>query len=60
MKKEAVIKKNDDIRLTVSALTSQGSGLGRYKDMAVFFEGTAPGDEIEAHIIKVKSSYAVG
>lgn len=60
MKKEAVIKKNDDIRLTVSALTSQGSGLGRYKDMAVFVEGTAPGDEIEAHIIKVKSSYAVG
>ena len=60
MKKETVLKKNDDIRLTVTALTSQGSGLGRYKDMAVFVEGTAPGDEIEAHIIKVKSSYAVG
>ena len=60
MKKETVIKKNDDIFLAVTALTSQGSGLGRYKDMAVFVEGTAPGDEIEAHIIKVKSSYAVG
>ena len=31
-----------------------------YKEMAVFVDGTAPGDEIEAHIIKVKSSYAVG
>ncbi len=60
MKKEAVLKKNDDIRLTITALTSQGSGLGRYKEMAVFVDGTAPGDEIEAHIIKVKSSYAVG
>jgi len=60
MKKETVLKKNDDIKLTVTALTSQGSGLGRYKDMAVFVEGTAPGDEVEAHIIKVKSSYAVG
>ncbi|MBR3815278.1 MAG: 23S rRNA (uracil(1939)-C(5))-methyltransferase RlmD [Clostridia bacterium] len=60
MKKETVIKKNDDIRLSITALTSQGSGLGRYRDMAVFVEGTAPGDEIEAHIIKVKSSYAVG
>ncbi len=60
MKKETVLKKNDDIRLDITALTSQGSGLGRYKEMAVFVEGTAPGDEIEAHIIKVKSSYAVG
>lgn len=60
MKKETVLKKNDDIRLGITALMSQGSGLGRYKDMAVFVEGTAPGDEIEAHIIKVKSSYAVG
>ncbi len=60
MKKEEILQKNDDIKLQITALTSQGSGLGRYKDMAVFVEGTAPGDEIEAHIIKVKSSYAVG
>lgn len=60
MKKETALNKNDDILLTVTDLTSQGSGLGRYKDMAVFVEGTAPGDEIEAHIIKVKSNYAIG
>lgn len=60
MKTNELIKKNDDIRLTVTTLTSMGSGLGRYKDMAVFVDGAAPGDELEVHIIKVKKNYAVG
>ena len=55
-----MIKKNDEIRLKIDALTSLGSGIGRYNDMAVFVEGTAVGDEIIAHIIKVKKNYAVG
>mgnify|MGYP003301996210 CR=1 FL=1 len=54
------IRKNDEIRLTITTLTSLGSGLGRYEDMAVFVENTAVGDEIIAHIIKVKKNYAVG
>ncbi len=54
------IKKNDDIRLKIDSLTSMGSGVGRYDNMAIFVEGTAPTDEIIAHIIKVKKSYAVG
>ena len=60
MKKESVINKNDEIRLTVTTLTSLGSGLGRFKDMAVFVDGAAPGDELIVHIIKVKKNYAVG
>ena len=55
-----LINKNDDIRLRIDALTNLGSGIGRYKDMAVFVDGTAVGDEIVAHIIKVKKNYAVG
>lgn len=60
MKETTVLKKNDEIRLDITTLTSQGSGLGRFKDMAVFVEGAAPGDELLVHIIKVKKNYAVG
>lgn len=54
------LRKNDDIRLDITALTSQGSGLGRYNDMAVFVDGAAVGDTLEVHIIKVKKNYAIG
>ncbi|MBE6775554.1 MAG: 23S rRNA (uracil(1939)-C(5))-methyltransferase RlmD [Ruminococcaceae bacterium] len=54
------IRKNDDIRLKITTLTSQGSGLGRYNDMAVFVESSAVGDDLLVHIIKVKKNYAVG
>lgn len=54
------IKKNDEIRLKITTLTSQGSGLGRYEDMAVFVDGSAVGDDLLVHIIKVKKNYAVG
>lgn len=54
------LKKNDDIRLEITAFTSLGSGIGRFEQMAVFVDGTAPGDLITAHIIKVKKNYAIG
>lgn len=54
------LKKNDEIKLKITAFTSMGSGIGRFENMAVFVDGTAPGDEITAHIIKVKKNYAVG
>lgn len=54
------LKKNDDIRLKITTLTSEGSGLGRYGEMAVFVDGAAVGDDLLVHIIKVKKNYAVG
>lgn len=54
------LRKNDDIRLYITALTSQGSGIGRYNDMAVFVDGAAVGDTLDVHIIKVKKNYAIG
>lgn len=60
MSNNEILKKNDEITLTVTTLTNQGSGLGRFKDMAVFVDGAAPGDELLVHIIKVKKNYAVG
>ena len=52
------IKKNDRINLKIESCSSNGSGVGRYEGMAIFVPATAVGDEITAHILKVKKSYA--
>ncbi|MGN0521965.1 MAG: 23S rRNA (uracil(1939)-C(5))-methyltransferase RlmD [Eubacterium sp.] len=54
------VQKNDNIRLKIESLTSEGSGLGRYNGLAVFVRSTVPGDEIIAHIIKTSKNYAIG
>lgn len=54
------LKKNDKIELYIDAVTSEGSGIGRYNGFAVFVRGTVPGDKIIAHIIKVSKNYAIG
>lgn len=53
------IKKNDRIRLEITGMTSEGSGVGHVDGMAVFAANTAVGDVITAHIIKAKKNYAV-
>ena len=54
------MKKNDDVTLTVTGVTGEGAGVGRVDGMAVFVPAAAPGDTVEAHILKVARSYAVG
>ena len=54
------LKKNDEIELTITALSSEGSGIGHFEGLAVFVDSAAVGDILKTHIIKVKSSYAVG
>lgn len=54
------MKKNDDLILTVTALTGAGTGIARQDGMAVFIDGAAKGDTVLTHIIKVKSNYAIG
>ncbi len=53
-----MIKKNDRIKLKIESCSSNGSGVGKNEGMAVFVPATAVGDEITAHILKVKKSYA--
>ena len=53
-----MIKKNDVINLKIDSCTAQGSGVGRHEGIAIFVPMTAPGDEISAHILKVKPNYA--
>lgn len=54
------MKKNDIIRLTVTDITGEGSGIGRHEGMAVFVPFTAAGDVIDCRIVKVLKSYAYG
>ena len=53
-----MLKKNDIIKLNIGNCTLQGSGVGRHEGLAVFVPMTAQGDEIEAHILKVKPNCA--
>jgi 23S rRNA (uracil1939-C5)-methyltransferase len=53
------VSKNDDLTLHVTALTSEGQGVARVENFAVFVPGALPGETVNAHIIKVTASYAV-
>ncbi|MEG1551215.1 MAG: TRAM domain-containing protein, partial [Oscillospiraceae bacterium] len=55
-----ILNKNTDIDLQIDAITSEGSGVGRYEGMAVFVSGAAVGDLCRVHIIKAKKNYAIG
>ena len=54
------IKKNDDIKLNIESVTSEGSAVGHYNGIAVFVRGAVPGDIIVAHIIKTSKKYEIG
>lgn len=54
------MKKNEICEITITGVTNEGNGVGRYENMAVFVPFTAVGDVIECKIVKVKKSYAYG
>lgn len=54
------IQKNDRVPLQITALSSDGNGVGRYNGLAVFVPFTAVGDELTAHIVKVCKTHAFG
>lgn len=54
------LSKNQEIKLHIDSVSSEGSGVGRYDGQAVFVSGAAEGDELLVHIIKAKKTYAVG
>ena len=54
------MKKNDEIILEITDLTGGGDGIAKAEDgRVVFIPNTAVGDVIKAHVIKVKSRYAL-
>ncbi len=54
------MKKNDIIQLNIDAMSSLGSGIGRYEGLAVFVPLSAVGDSLLVRILKVKSNCAFG
>lgn len=54
------VKKNDIVPLTIQSLSNDGNGVGRFENQAIFVPATAPGDQIQARIVKDCKSYAFG
>ncbi|MBQ8001157.1 MAG: 23S rRNA (uracil(1939)-C(5))-methyltransferase RlmD [Ruminococcus sp.] len=55
------LRKNDIINLNITAMSSEGSGIGRTQDgLAVFVPMSAVGDELKVRILKVKKTLAYG
>ncbi len=54
-----MLKRNDDIELTIDALGSEGQGIGRHEGFAVFVPFALPGERVKAHVIKPGKNYAI-
>lgn len=54
------MKKNDIFETEIIDMTTEGSGVCRVDNMAVFVPHTAVGDQIRVRIVKVLKSYAFG
>ena len=55
------LKKNDIIELSIHAISSEGSGVGKTEDgIAVFVPQSAVGDKLKVKILKVKKTHAFG
>ncbi|MCX7657771.1 MAG: 23S rRNA (uracil(1939)-C(5))-methyltransferase RlmD [Oscillospiraceae bacterium] len=55
-----MLKKNDEIIVSVDGMTSEGNGVGRFEGMAVFIPFSAVGDVLKVHITKVQRTFAYG
>jgi 23S rRNA (uracil1939-C5)-methyltransferase len=53
------VQKNDELVVTIDALTNEGQGVARVDGYAVFIVGALVGEEVKAHIIKVMPTYAI-
>jgi len=54
------MKKNDMVEVEITGMTTDGNGVGRHNDLAIFVPLTALGDTLRVKITKVMKSYAFG
>jgi len=54
---EAILKKNDQVEITIEDMGSEGEGIGRYNGYALFVKDTAIGDRALVQITKAGKSY---
>ena len=55
-----VLKKNQEILLTIKRLGINGEGIGYYKKMAVFVDGAIPDEEVIVRIETLEDKHATG
>lgn len=60
MKATAPVQKNKKYEITITDLGSNGEGIGKIDQFAIFVEGVLPGEKVEICIVKVKKSFAYG
>ncbi len=53
-----MLKRGDEIRVTVDRLAYGGRGVGRLDELDVFVSGAAPGDVVRARIVRARRAYA--
>ncbi len=54
------MQKNDIAEIIINGMTDDGSGVGRYENLAVFVPYALLNEKVRVQIIKVKKSYAIG
>lgn len=54
------LKKNDIVEIEITGYTAEGSGVGRWQDIAVFVPLAAAGDRLSVKILKTAKTYAFG
>ena len=54
------VKKNDKITVTVSSVSSDGSGIAKVMGYTLFIPQTLPEDVAEVLVVKIKSNYGYG
>ena len=57
---EQILKKNQEILLTIKKLGINGEGIGYYKRLAVFVPGAIPPEEVIVKITEVTNNFARG
>ena len=58
--KKVNIEKNKIYTVNIEDMSDEGLGIGHIDGMAVFVKDTAPGDEAEVRIVKVKKNLCYG
>ena len=59
MKQQIPVKKNDIIQLSITAVSSEGSGIGHVNGYTIFVPGALSGETVSAVVIKVSSGFAI-
>jgi 23S rRNA (uracil1939-C5)-methyltransferase len=54
------IKKNDIVNIIIDGMNHEGQGVGRVNGLTVFVEGAMLHEKVEAKVVKLAKSYAVG